>query len=99
MIHPSDNNSPIGRLPNIEAPNIQNRPASAKGSTPASASDSISLAGAAQVREKLESVPVVRPEVVTAAREKIAGPNYPPLEIILRIAETLMSSPDPSEQA
>ena len=61
-------------------------PAAPAGIDAASFSDSAALEGA------LKSLPDSRPEAVGQARQLIANPNYPPLELIEKLADLLAST-------
>lgn len=100
MINSSDHSLPLGRTTHVTgADHNSSRAMSAKDSAPAPAADRITLDRAAQVREQLESLPIVRSERVAAAKALVVSPNYPPLEIIRRIAETLLASSDLTESS
>lgn len=43
--------------------------------------------------------PEIRPEVVERARALAADPSYPSTEVLRRVGEIILRSPDPSEQA
>lgn len=65
------------------------------GESPSSAqTDALSLDSSAALRSGLDAVPVSRSEKVAAAKALIVSPNYPPAEIIRRISELLVSTPD-----
>ena len=53
----------------------------------------------AALRAALTSQPEIRPEVVARARLLAADPSYPSTAILRRVGETILHSPDPSEQA
>ncbi len=53
----------------------------------------------ATLRSALASQPAVRPEVVARARSLAADPNYPSPEILRKVGEVILGSPDPTEQA
>ncbi len=59
--------------------------------------DSISTESAANLRAALARQPEVRPEVVARARTLAADPNYPSPQIMKRIAQQIVASPDLSE--
>jgi hypothetical protein len=59
--------------------------------------DQISTASAAFLRAELQRQPEIRPEVVARARELAADPNYPPTEVLKKVAEQILRSPDLSE--
>ncbi len=59
--------------------------------------DVISTESAAFLNGALERQPAIRPEVVERARALMADPGYPSREIIQRVAEQIVASPDLSE--
>lgn len=59
--------------------------------------DQISTGSAEFLRAELKRQPEVRSEVVARARELAADPSYPPTEVIQRVAEQILNSPDLSE--
>jgi len=61
--------------------------------------DSFSHAQVASFREALAQVPAQRPEVVERAQNIAIDPNYPPLQLIERVAKLIAESQDPSEIA
>lgn len=83
-------------MPQVAGPSVNSRP-SPQAPDASPRTDSLSLSSASQVRARLESLPVVRPEKVEAAKSLIVSPNYPPLEIIRRIADALLNAPDLTE--
>ncbi len=64
---------------------------------PAAGGERLSTANANGLREALAATPEIRPEVVARAQALAVDPNYPPLEIIERVASLLANSQDPSE--
>ncbi len=60
-------------------------------------SDRISTDRADRVREALANTPAVRAETVQRAGALAVDPNYPPLQIIERVARLLADSQDMSE--
>ena len=54
-----------------------------------SASDTASFANSASLQGKLNDLTTVRPEKVDQARSLLANPNYPPAELLDRIATLL----------
>lgn len=50
------------------------------------------------LRAGLARHPEVRPEVVERARALAADPSYPSPEILRRVGEIILGSPDPAEQ-
>ena len=59
--------------------------------------DRISTESIAFLQGALERQPAIRPEVVERARALMADPGYPPREVIKRVAEQIVASPDLSE--
>ena len=59
--------------------------------------DQVSTGNAEFLRAELQRQPEVRPEVVARARELAADPSYPPTEVIQKVAEQILGSPDLSE--
>ena len=59
--------------------------------------ESLSTERAASLREALARTPELRPEVVSRARTLAVDPNYPPLEIIERVASQIAAAQDLSE--
>jgi hypothetical protein len=51
------------------------------------------------LRQALNQTPEIRPEVVDKGRHLAVDPNYPPRELILRLAEMMTKSVDLSDQA
>lgn len=73
----------------------ENKKQNTVGDTKSSAqTDALSLDSSASLRAELETSPVTRSEKVEAAKALIVSPNYPPAEIIRRISELLISTPD-----
>lgn len=60
--------------------------------------DRISTERADRVRESLAKTPAVRTEAVERAGAIAVDPNYPPLQIIERVARLLAESQDMSEE-
>ena len=46
---------------------------------------------------EMGSQPEVRPEVVARARALMADPNYPSIEVLRKVAEQILNSPELSE--
>lgn len=61
--------------------------------------DRFSPENSAALKTALENQPAVRPEVVARARALAADPSYPSLEILRKVGEAILASPDPAEQA
>ena len=59
--------------------------------------DQVSTSRADFLRAELKRQPEVRPEVVARARELAADPSYPPTEVMQKVAEQILNSPDLSE--
>ena len=62
-------------------------------------SDHLSSANSDALRTALDNSPEVRPEVVARGQALSKWESYPPLEIINRLAEMIISSEDPSDNA
>jgi hypothetical protein len=60
--------------------------------------DRLSTAGADYLRAALQAQPEIRPEVVERGRALAADPTYPTPEIIQRISEKIVRSPDPADE-
>ena len=78
------------------------RPDAAPASTPrlalrASGSDQFSSANSTALRAALAQHPEIRPEAVAKARLLAADPAYPSPQIIRRIGEAILGSPDPAD--
>jgi hypothetical protein len=52
----------------------------------------------AALRAALARHPEVRPEVVERARALAADPAYPPADVLRRVGEILLGSPDPAAE-
>jgi len=59
--------------------------------------DQISTESAEFLRSELKRQPEIRPEVVERARALAADPNYPSIEVLRKVAEQILGSPDLSE--
>lgn len=59
--------------------------------------DKLSTAGSEFLRTKLASEPEVRPEVVARGEKLVADSSYPSSEILGKVAQKILQSPDPSE--
>ena len=73
-----------GRIGNRDAGQPVTRP-----STTATATDSASFTSAATLESQLINVPAVRVDKVALAKTLITNPNYPPTELLDRIAALL----------
>jgi len=51
------------------------------------------------LQDALTSQPAIRPEVVARGRELAADPSYPSAEILRKVSEVILRSPDPLDQA
>lgn len=95
MIQPTSNY--LGyRTDAVAHPPANNGPATP---APAEKGDNLSSSQTKVLREALSSTPEVRPEVVERGRRLAVDPNYPPRELILRLAKLMAETADPSEQA
>lgn len=77
-----------------ELPQVGGKPVSRQAG---SRQDQVSTERAEFLRAELSRQPEIRPEVVARAKELAVDPNYPPLEVITKVAEQILSSPDLSE--
>lgn len=91
-------NSPLGAGGPSGPDPRRARPAE-DASSAAPAADRLSTDRAAALRTALAASPATRPEVVARGEALAVDPNYPPLEIIERVASLLAASHDPSETA
>ncbi|MCU0793100.1 MAG: hypothetical protein MUE42_09695 [Opitutaceae bacterium] len=64
---------------------------------PEARTETLSNERAVALRAALERTPVLRPEIVTRAKSLAVDPNYPPLEIIERVASQIAATQDLSE--
>ncbi len=64
---------------------------------PAPRLDQLSTDSAAFLRSELERQPEVRPEVVERARALAADSNYPSRDVLSKVGEMILRSPDLSE--
>lgn len=99
MIDSTHNSSNSARIPQLNNAHSRTQKAPEHQSQSPASGDQISVSSSSQLREALQGTPVVRPEVVERARALVVSPNYPPVEIIERIAKDLLSSPDPMAQS
>ena len=72
-------------------------PSSSGARTAAPRLDQISTESAAFLRSELQRQPEVRPEAVARARALLADPNYPSPQVLRKVAEQILASPDLSE--
>lgn len=59
--------------------------------------DQISTENAAFLRAELQRQPAIRPEVVARGQALAKDPNYPSAEVLKKVAEQILASPDLSE--
>lgn len=59
--------------------------------------DQVSTESAAKLSTELGRQPEIRPEVVERAKALAADPNYPSPEVIRRVGEMILGSPDLTE--
>ena len=59
--------------------------------------DRLSSANTQALREALNNSPEIRPEVVEKGKNLAVDPNYPPRELIERLAKLMVESRDASE--
>jgi len=64
---------------------------------PAPRVDQLSTESAAFLRSELERQPEIRPDVVERARALAADPDYPSREVLGKVGEMILRSPDLSE--
>jgi hypothetical protein len=64
------------------------QPVARQAATPP-ASDTTSFTTSDSLEGKLNALPTVRPEQVDQAKSLLANPNYPPAELLSRIAKLL----------
>lgn len=62
-------------------------------------SERLSSSNTEALHSALSNTPEVRPEVVERGHHLAVDPNYPPRELILRLAKLFTESSDPSDQA
>ena len=63
------------------------------------APDRFSPESSAALKSALARQPAIRPEVVARARALAADPSYPSPEILRKVGEIILGSPDPADQA
>lgn len=73
------------------------RAAAAPGPAAQTPTDRVSTARADQLRESIAGSPATRPEKIARAEALAVDPNYPPLQIIERVARLIADSQDLSE--
>jgi hypothetical protein len=78
-ITPNNNVEPVARALASQA----------KARTPQPGADTATFDRATALKETLEATPLVRPEMVLAARQRIGDVRYPPEETIQRLAALL----------
>lgn len=102
MIQPTSNYLGYNRT-NAVSENLPQKSAansSSKSDTSSTAaSDNLSSSNTDALRTALNKTPEVRPEVVARGKALASDAAYPPLEIINRLTEMIISSQDPSEKA
>lgn len=96
MIQPTSNFLGYNRAD--AAANSTAKPASAP-LPPLNKGDQLSSSQSTVLREALSNTPEIRPDVVERAQKLAVDPNYPPRELILRLAKLMSETVDPSEQA
>ena len=70
----------------------------ANSSSAGDAGDRLSSTNTDAVREALANTPELRPEVVARGHHLAVDPNYPPRELIARLAKLMVESRDPSAE-
>jgi len=101
MIQPTSNYLGYNRT-NAVSENLTQKSAahsSSKSEESPAASDHLSSSNTDALRAALHNTPEVRPEVVARGKALATDAAYPPLEIINRLTEMIISSQDPSEKA
>lgn len=96
MINPTNHSSPLGRMDALSGSATQGKQA-ARGANVSDSTDKISIDRAMSLRQKLETLPVVRPEVVETGKQLAASPDYPPAEVVRQVAQSVLQSPDLTE--
>lgn len=69
-------------------------PAPAKPVVRGPGSDQFTAGHSAALRSALQAQPEVRPEVVARAKALAADPNYPPRDVLEKVAGLIIASPD-----
>ena len=101
MIQPTSNYLGYSRT-NAASENIVQKHAAHSSSNSANstaASDNLSSSNTDALRTALNNTPEIRPEVVARGKTLATDASYPPLVIINRLTEMIISSQDPSEKA
>jgi uncharacterized membrane protein len=76
----------------------QAKQTSAPKSSPADlGGERLSVANTQALREALNNAPEIRPEVVERAKNLAVDPNYPPRELIERLAKLMVETRDTAE--
>ncbi len=101
MIQPTSNYLGYNRTNAISENTVQKHAANSSSNSDKStaASDNLSSSNTDALRTALNNTPEVRPEVVARGKALANDAAYPPLEIINRLTEMIISSQDPSEKA
>lgn len=90
MINSTSSSNRAARTDNVTPP-------PAKAILRGPGTDNFSATNSAALRTALESQPEIRPEVVERGRALAADSSYPSSEIIQSISQTILNSPDLSE--
>ena len=96
MIQPTSNFLGFNRT---DAPASSTSKPSFQTPPPAEKSEALASTQTKVLREALANSPEIRPEVVKKGHSLAVDPNYPPRELILRLARLMSETADPSEQA
>ncbi|MGH8018563.1 MAG: hypothetical protein ACREIA_09770 [Opitutaceae bacterium] len=56
--------------------------------------DQLSVGASSKIRQALDQIPEIRPEVVERGRQLAADPNYPPREVVQKIASLITPFPE-----
>jgi len=51
--------------------------------------DQVSFGTSSKIRQALDQIPEIRPEMVERGRQLAADPNYPPREVVQKIAQMI----------
>jgi hypothetical protein len=100
MIQPTSNYFGYNRTNAASEPASQpTAPAANPPAAESVPSEQLSSTNTDALRAALNNTPEIRPEVVARGQQLSKWESYPPLEIINRLAEMIISSDDPSDNA
>ena len=94
MIHSTSNLHGYNRMDPV-ALSVAKQPPTP--STDTESGERLSSANTQALREALNNSPEIRPEVVEKGKALAVDPNYPPRELIERLAQLMVDSREPSE--